>query len=313
MATVTIPHPVPPPAEDAERLKKAFQGWGTDEKAIISVLAHRNAAQRTAIRLTYQELYGEDLIKRLEKEITGDFERAVYRWMFDPVEREAIIANVAVKKEVDYRVIVELASARSSNELLAIRQAYHARYKCSLEEDVAAHSHGDLRKLLVGLVTAYRYEGPEVDANLAKTEAKTLKNAIDGKAYNHEEVVRIVTTRSKAQLRATFNRYKDDYNKFITKDLKATSDDFLSALRAVIRSIYAPHNYYEKVLRLSVNKGTDEDALTRVIVTRAEFDLKHIQEEYFKRSSITLDQVVAKKTSGDYREFLLALLGTGKY
>lgn len=26
MATVTIPHPVPPPAEDAERLKKAFQG-----------------------------------------------------------------------------------------------------------------------------------------------------------------------------------------------------------------------------------------------------------------------------------------------
>lgn len=72
-------------------------------------------------------------------------------------------------------------------------------------------------QLLVGLVTAYRYEGPEVDANLAKTEAKTLKNAIDGKAYNHEEVVRIVTTRSKAQLRATFNRYKDDYNKFITK------------------------------------------------------------------------------------------------
>ncbi|KAF3794701.1 Annexin-like protein [Nymphaea thermarum] len=283
MATITIPHPVPPPTEDAERLKKAFQGWGTDEKAVISVLAHRNAAQRNAIRQAYQELYGEDLIKRLEKELAGDFERAVYRWMHDPVEREAIIANVAVKKEIDYRVIVELAAARSSNELLAIRQAYHARYKCSLEEDVAAHSHGDLRKLLVGLVTAYRYEGPEVDANLAKSESKTLRTAIDGKAYNHEE------------------------------DLKATADDFLSALRAVIRSIYAPHNYYEKVLRLSVNKGTDEDALTRVIVTRAEFDLKNIQEEYFNRSSITLDQVVSKKTSGDYREFLLALLGTGKY
>ena len=49
-------------------------GWGTDEKAIISVLGHRNAAQRKQIRLAYEELYQEDLIKRLESELSGDFE-----------------------------------------------------------------------------------------------------------------------------------------------------------------------------------------------------------------------------------------------
>lgn len=49
-------------------------GWGTNEKAIISILGHRNAAQRKQIRLAYSELFQEDLVKRLESELNGDFE-----------------------------------------------------------------------------------------------------------------------------------------------------------------------------------------------------------------------------------------------
>lgn len=49
-------------------------GWGTDEKSVIAILAHRDAAQRRQIRLAYEERYKEDLIKRLESELSGDFE-----------------------------------------------------------------------------------------------------------------------------------------------------------------------------------------------------------------------------------------------
>lgn len=49
-------------------------GWGTDEKAIIEILGRRNANQRKLIRKTYQDLYQEDLVKRLESELSGDFE-----------------------------------------------------------------------------------------------------------------------------------------------------------------------------------------------------------------------------------------------
>lgn len=48
-------------------------GLGTDEKAIISILAHRTARQRCSIRQNYVEKYGEDLFKELEKELSGDF------------------------------------------------------------------------------------------------------------------------------------------------------------------------------------------------------------------------------------------------
>lgn len=66
----------------------------------------------------------------------------------------------------------------------------------------------------------------------------------------------------------------------------------------------------EQVVRDAIKKvGTDEDALTRVIVSRAEKDLRVIKDLYYKRNSVHLDHAVAKEISGDYKNFLLALLG----
>ena len=65
----------------------------------------------------------------------------------DPVDRDAVLANVAIKKaETEFPVIIELSCIYSPEELLAVRRAYQSRYKRSLEEDVAAHTTGDLRK-----------------------------------------------------------------------------------------------------------------------------------------------------------------------
>nr|AGG76002.1 annexin AnxGb6 [Gossypium barbadense] len=311
MATIDVPEQVSVLA-DAEALRKACKGWGTDEKAIISVLGHRNAVQRKQIRLAYEDLYQEDLIKRLESELSGDFEEAVYRWILDPADRDAVLANVAIKKlSPDHHVIVEISCTRSPEELLAVRRAYQARYKHSLEEDVAAHTKGDTRKLLVALVSAFRYDGEEINTRVANSEAKVLHEAVKDKEFNHEEIIRILSTRSKMQLMATFNRYRDDHGTTITKNLEGDSgDEFLKTLRPTIRCLNDPKKYFEKVLRNSIRRvGTDEDALTRVIVTRAEKDLKDVKELYYKRNSVPLDQAVAKDTSGDYKALLLTLLG----
>lgn len=310
---LTVPHPVPSPTEDAESLRKAFEGWGTNEKALISLIAHRDATQRKLIRVAYEELYGEDLIKRLESEITGDFEKAIYRWIFDPVEREAILAYVAVKKSspIDSRVIVEIACVGSPDELLAVKKAYHFRYKHSLEEEIAAHTTGDLRKLLVALVGTYRYDGNEVDTRVATSEAKILHEAIEDKAFAHEELIRILSTRSKAQLNATFNRYRDEYGANIIESLPSDPENqYAIALGAAIQCIKSPHEYFEKLLRNVISKrGTDEDTITRVIVTRAEKDLKVIKDLYYKNNSVDLARAIIKETAGDYEAFLVALLG----
>lgn len=69
-------------------------------------------------------------------------------WTLDPPERDAYLANEATKKwTASNQVLVEIACTRSPKELIVVREAYHARYKKSLEEDVAQHTTGDFRKV----------------------------------------------------------------------------------------------------------------------------------------------------------------------
>nr|AFK49587.1 unknown [Lotus japonicus] len=151
----------------------------------------------------------------------------------------------------------------------------------------------------------------EVNLTLAKSEAKLLHEKITDKAYNDDDLIRILATRSRAQINATLNHYKDAFGKDINKDLKAEpKDEYLSLLRATVKCLVRPEKYFEKFIRLSINKrGTDEGALTRVVATRAEIDLKIIANEYQRRSSIPLDRAIIKDTNGDYEKMLLALLG----
>jgi len=72
----------------------------------------------------------------------------VLLWTLDPAERDAFLANEATKKLTSsHWVLLEIASTRSSLDLLKAKQAYQSRFKKSLEEDVAYHTSGDIRKV----------------------------------------------------------------------------------------------------------------------------------------------------------------------
>ncbi|GAB1624413.1 hypothetical protein AAOGI_44640 [Agarivorans albus] len=44
-------------------------------------------------------------------------------------------------------------------------------------------------------------------------------------------------------------------------------------------------------------------------MSRAEIDMKRIKEQYFNRTSKSLEHAIAADTSGDYQDFLLTLIG----
>ncbi|XP_074292430.1 annexin D8 [Silene latifolia] len=312
MATLVAPENSSP-VDDAQVIKKACLGLGTDEKAIISLLGHRNSSQIRLIRQAYQEVYQEDLIKQLKSEISGDFEKAMCLWVLDPVERDAILAHDALKKAIpDYQVLLEVVCTKTPEDLLGVKRVYHKLYKHALEEDVASHSTGKLRKFLVGVVSTYKYHGEDIDEVAAFADANTLHGEIQDGASVHDEIIRIISTRSKKQLLATFNHFKDIHGTSLSKALRGPAEnEFFSTVRVAIRSIKYPQKYFAKILRNAIKGiGTDEAVLSRVIVTRAEIDLKEIKELYLERNNISLDQAVTEDTSGDYRAFLLTLLGT---
>lgn len=52
---------------------------------------------------------------------------------------------------------------------------------------------------------------------LAKSEAKILHQTISEKAYSDDELIRILATRSKAQINATVNQYKNEFGNDINE------------------------------------------------------------------------------------------------
>uniref|UniRef100_N1QVF4 Annexin n=1 Tax=Aegilops tauschii TaxID=37682 RepID=N1QVF4_AEGTA len=344
MASISVPDPVPSPTEDAESIRKAVQGWGTDENALIEILGHRTAAQRAEIAVAYEGLYDKPLLRTLQDELSSHFKGAMTLWAMDPAARDAKLAYKALRKKGGDRhawVLIEVACASSPDHLVAVRKAYCSAYGSSLEEDVAAcplykeplkqarpcgswHSplffwsppwvHFLLLPLLflVRLVSSYRYGGEHVDGELARAEAADLHGAVAAKKQPlHGDVVRIVSSRSKPQLKATFQHYKQEHGKAIDEVLEGNRNDKLSAmLKTAVWCLTSPEKHFAEVIRSSIiGLGTDEESLTRAIVSRAEVDMKKVKEEYKVRYKTTVTKDVVGDTSGYYQGILLTLIG----
>lgn len=319
MSTVRVPEPVPSETDDGKRLRKPCRG---DEARRLMPIA----ARKTAIgQIPSNVLRDVGQLLRTLEEALEELERDVPNSQLDydvmlrlleilpPSVRDAHFANVATKinSTSSLQAFLELSCTRSSQQLLLWKQAFHARYKKSPEEVVARHTTGDFRELLLSLMSSYRYGGDEVDLTLAKEEAKILREKILEKAYSDKHLIWILATRSKAQVNATLNHYRNEFGNDINKDLKTDpKDEFLFMLRATVKCLTRPEKYFEKVLRLAIKRrGADEAALIRVVVTRAEVDMKLITEEYQRKNNVPLYRAIVKDTHGEYEKMLLALVG----
>ncbi|KAF6989980.1 hypothetical protein CFC21_007246 [Triticum aestivum] len=317
MASISVPDPASSPTEDAENIRKAVQGWGTDENALIEILGHRTAAQRAEIAVAYEGLYDKPLLRTLQDELSSHFKGAMTLWTMDPAARDAKLAYKALRKKGGDRhawVLIEVACASSPDHLVAVRKAYCSAYDSSLEEDVAACPlyKEPLKQFLVRLVSSYRDGGDHVDGELARAEAAELHGAVAAKKQPlHGDVVRIVSSRSKPQLKATFQHYKREHGKAIDEVLEGNRNDKLSAmLKTAVWCLTSPEKHFAEVIRSSIiGLGTDEESLTRAIVSRAEVDLKKVKEEYKVRYKTTVTKDVVGDTSGYYQGILLTLIG----
>ncbi|OWM78439.1 annexin D4 [Punica granatum] len=306
--------------DELEALTKAFSGHGVDEKSLITILGNSHLEKRQAFRKSTPHFFKEDerlferwddhRVKLLKHEFMR-FKNAIVLWAMHPWERDARLIKEALKKgSHTYNVIIEVACTRSSEELLGARRAYHSLFDHSIEEDVASHVHGPERKLLVALVSAYRYEGSKLKEDTAKSEAKALFNAVKNadhrKPVEDEEVIRILTTRSKPHLRAVYKHYNEisgnNFDEDVQIDLK---------MQETVQCLCTPERYFSQVLdsalKIDAHKSTKK-ALTRVVVTRADVDIKEIREEFNRIYGVSLTEKIEQAANGNYRDLLLTLI-----
>ncbi|XP_044150831.1 annexin A13 [Bufo gargarizans] len=297
---------------DAKKLHKACKGLGTDEKVIIDVLANRSSEQRQQIKQKFKTMYGKELEKVLKSDLSGDFEKTVLALLDRPCEFDARELRKALKGAgTNESLLVQILCTRANQQIRNIKESYKRLFDRDLEDDVKSDTSGYFKKILISLLQANRDEGLDINKDQAGEDAKKLYEAGTNRwGTDESEFNVILATRNYMQLQATFKAYEILHGKNIEDAIKSeTSGNLKKAYLTIVQCTKDCQGYFAKKLNKAMKgAGTDEDALIRILVTRAEIDLETIKQKYQELYKKSLAEAIKSDTSGDFGRLLVALL-----
>uniref|UniRef100_A0A0N4Z1U3 Annexin n=1 Tax=Parastrongyloides trichosuri TaxID=131310 RepID=A0A0N4Z1U3_PARTI len=306
------PHDDFHPNHDAEALRKAMKGFGTDEAAIIRILTQRSNWQRQEILKSYKQLHGRDLIKDLKSELSGDFEDLIVALMVPPAEYDAqelhkAMAGLGTKESV----LIEILCSRTNAQINEIKNVYQQKYKRDLEKDIKGDTSGYFERILVSLSTGCREECAPPDHLRANQDARELYRAGEMKLGTDESTfITILGTRSNCHLAMVFDEYEKVAEHTIEHAVKGEfSGDIKKSLLAIIEVVRNTPMFFAGLLYDSMKGlGTRDKDLIRIIVSRSEIDLRDIAMAFERKYNKTLADMIKGDCGGDYRDALLAII-----
>ncbi|KFA60643.1 hypothetical protein S40285_07351 [Stachybotrys chlorohalonatus IBT 40285] len=304
---------------DAQALRGAMKGFGTNEKELIRVLANKDPLQIEAIRSTFDRTFKRSLIEDLKKETSGWFETGLVQLARGPLLADVYNLHDAMSglgtKE---RVLNDILLSRSNADMQAIKSAYQRQFRRSLESDVK----GDLsmkteRHFMMVLAANRAEDSAPVIPQQVEDDTMRIYQATEGKMGTDEILVcSILTSRNDNQIRAIAHTYKQKFRRDLEEVIKKEfSGHMEEALLFQLR--YATDKYMHAAALLEAamaGLGTKDQLLVARVVryhwNRTEMD--NIKGAYQQRYRQSLASRIKGETSGDYEKLMLACIGEYK-
>lgn len=299
----------------ADALRKAMKGFGTDEKALIAVLAPLDPLQMAAVRATYSQHIGRDLYKDVKSETGGYLRDGLLAVIEGPLMHDVNCAHEAVDGAGTKEWLLnDVLLGRSNADMHAIKTAYEQKFRHALSKDVEGDLSYKTADLFTTVIRAARHEESiPPNPHAIEAEARTLHDATSARMKNNvAEVCGIFARSSDAELRAidqAFHaRYHASLEKHIEKEFSGHMED---ALLIMLRSAQDPAMRDAILLEeCMAGMGTKDERLV-VRVVRTHWNRAHkeqVKRAYQHRYKKDLIQRVRGETSGDYQRLMVALL-----
>jgi annexin A7/11 len=300
-------------ASDAQILRKAMKGFGTDEDALISVICRRPDFQRQQIVQAFKQSYGKDLIENIKSETKGNFENLLVALLTPRTEFFAKELHDAMEGTgTDEEVLIEVLCCLSNQEIIEIKNCYHRLYGTMLEQDLVNETSGNFKRFLRSLCNAGRDESGRIDPNMARIDAQELLSAGVSRIGTDESTFnRVLCQRNFEQLQLVCDEYQKLAGHSLEKAIKKEfSGDIEDGLLAVLRCVKDKAEFFAKRLHSSMaGLGTDDRQLIRLVVARCEIDMADIKVAFERKYGKSLKSFVKGDCSGDYKHAILTLIG----
>uniref|UniRef100_A0A669F1E2 Annexin n=1 Tax=Oreochromis niloticus TaxID=8128 RepID=A0A669F1E2_ORENI len=212
---------------DVTSLHNAIKGAGTDEKVLVEILASRTSQQVKQIVAAYKQEYDHDLEKDITGDTSGHFQRLLFP-LLTATGSYLVLHTVGLSFTETGDKPYSCTNVRLTLNFICIPvfDAYMKLSGYEIEESIKRETSGNLKDLLLAVVKCAR--------SVPAYFAETLYYAMKGSGTDDNTLIRVMVTRSEADLldiRAQFRRlFACSLHSMIKGD---TSGDYRKALLAL--------------------------------------------------------------------------------
>ena len=281
-----------------------------NEEAIYDIITKTSLSDRISISRYYKGAFNSSLFSDIESKIGGDFGHCASQMFLSPIEFCLHHLKFGLKK--DYETVFEVLTSKTNEELKVIEKVFKLDTGKDLRNELTKEYKGVIGRNLVLMFDFPRSNNSRLRKNECERLAKTLVEK-DSKNWVEEEKIfkEIFLQKSPEELvliaRYFFNITGNNLIEIVDKKLK---DKNQALLKAILYNNIMPHELYaEKINTAIKGLGTNEENLSRVLVSRCEIDMPLIKEIYEYKYKAPIEEDIKGDTSGLYQKLCLFLAG----
>ena len=295
--------------QTAENLHANLYGK-KQEDIILDAVTSNNLQNRVSIAQYYKANYGTSLFDDIKSKIGGDFGYCAALMFLSPLEFCIYHLKLGIKNKNE--CTMEMLTSKTIKELKIIEDAYKQDTGKDLKKDIQDTYKGAIGKNLLNLFTTPRTSNSKPDKKECQKYANKLcenKKGPNDWVEDEKLFKEVFIERSPEEIILIARYYLKitgtNLLEAIEKNAKGLNKNLL---KEILYNNIMPHELYAEKVHLAIKGlGTNEENLSRALVSRCELDMPAMRDIYQTKYNVTMKEDIMDDTSKSYQKLCVYL------